>query len=739
MMSTQDLADITSYAAANGHKVLIAGDQEQLAAVEGGGGMMLLAGRLGFVQLTEAVRFTSQWERSASLGLRRADMSALEEYHRHGRITGSEPDLALDQARAAYLGSYLTGRDVLMIARAHETCRELSRRVRDDLIHLGLVDDTRTAALRAGARAGAGDLIVARRNDHDLQAGQDDRSLANGDVMRVAALNHDGSLTVQRRTGRDPGTGQASWSQATFRYADTANTDLAYAVTGHSAQGLTVSHGIAVVTGSESRQWLYSAITRGADLNQAIVFTQPARPADPVPGTRTAPELARYRRLRAERAGDPAPATFPSADPDPREPVAVLGDVLTRDEAQEAALDVLWRELGDADHLARLHPIWQGETLPARQEAWRAAIRAAMPAEYRGARLDGGTATWLWRTLRAVEAAGKDAVQVAAAAIRSAPLTGAREVAAVIDARIRKGTGPLTPGPWQPWAQRVPHLADPGRRQFVAELAEAMDTRRARIGEHAAQTAPAWAVNALGPVPENPIDRLEWTEQASAVGAYRELYGIDSETRPVGPEPVNSPEARHAWMAAYSALLRQDPSGLETLPDSALLLRRAQYQAETAWAPPYPGEELRQVRMAQLDMADRQVRHDAEAAAARARGDQTAAAKRADLADSARTASKFYASRAELDEQLEAARQEWAAHTAPMRLQAVQADALLRSRHPQLQLQPLTSAEPVALPDELPTKFCLGKQRKDAVLQAPKQIMKPPQRSLPERDLERQA
>lgn len=100
------------------------------------------------------------------------------------------------------------------------------------------------------------------------------------------------------------------------------------------------------------------------------------------------------------------------------------------DEAQHAALDVLARELGDADHMARLDAMWRGETRLARQEAWRAAIRTALPPAYRGARLDGGTATWLWRTLRSVEAAGLDAAQVAAAAVRAAPLTGARDVAA---------------------------------------------------------------------------------------------------------------------------------------------------------------------------------------------------------------------------------------------------------------------------------------------------------------------
>jgi hypothetical protein len=38
-----------------------------------------------------------------------------------------------------------------------------------------------------------------------------------------------------------------------------------------------------------------------------------------------------------------------------------------------------------------------------------------------------------------------------------------------------------------------------------------------------------------------------------------------------------------------------------------------------------------------------------------------------------------------------------------MRLQSVQADAVLRRRHPDWQLEPLTSAEPDPLPGELPS------------------------------------
>lgn len=101
-------------------------------------------------------------------------------------------------------------------------------------------------------------------------------------------------------------------------------------------------------------------------------------------------------------------------------------------------------------------------------------------------------------------------------------------------------------------------------------------------------------------------------------------------------------------------------------------------------------------------MSARQVRHQAEAQAALARGDQESAATHANLAESARAAAEFYSARGDLDGQLDAARQDWAFRTAPIRLAAIQADSLLRRRHPQLTLEPLRSAETEPLADELP-------------------------------------
>ena len=362
MISITHLAAITEYAARNRCKLVLAGDQEQLAAVEGGGAMMLLADRLGYVQLAEPVRFTAAWERAASLRLRAGDATALDEYDQHGRIRGAPPDHATDQAARAYLATYLTGRNVLLMAADWARCRELSARIRDDLIHLGLVDNGRTIRIADGAEASAGDLIICRANDHHLEAGEPGRALANGDILRIEAITRRG-IMVRRLLDPDPATGQRRFTDRAFRYTGYQSADLAYAVTGHSAQGATVHTGIALVTGAEDRQWLYPAMTRGTDANLAFVFTTPARPADPQPGTRPAPELDRYERIRHERPGSPGLSARSRVPADrAREPIAVLADVLSRDGAELSATETRHRNLANADHLAILHAIWTAET-----------------------------------------------------------------------------------------------------------------------------------------------------------------------------------------------------------------------------------------------------------------------------------------------------------------------------------------------------------------------------------------
>jgi hypothetical protein len=176
----------------------------------------------------------------------------------------------------------------------------------------------------------------------------------------------------------DHETGERRYADHTVTYYDyEQNADLSYAVTGHSAQGRTVRQAHALITGTETREWAYMALTRATDGNYAHVMTaSPAcahcgealgqleegqwsadgtpagirceaapgrqhsrtlhhREADPQPGTRPAPELARHEMIQQERSGrTPLPDKDPAGSGAPdREPIGVLSDVLEREGA----------------------------------------------------------------------------------------------------------------------------------------------------------------------------------------------------------------------------------------------------------------------------------------------------------------------------------------------------------------------------------------------------------------------
>jgi len=345
--------------------VILAGDTQQLQSVENGGGMSLLADALGYAQLTDPVRFRAAWEQAASLRLRAGDTSVLADYDQHGRIYGGEPEQMMDAAAAAYLALTLDGTDTLLMAADHALRRELSRRVRDDLIRLGIVQPGPAVTIADGAAASAGDLIICTRNDHSVQAGEPGRTLANGDLLRIDAVTS-GGLIVRRALDADPRTGQRRWTAHPFLYASYGTAELGYAVTDHVAQGRTVHTGLAVITGTEDRQHALVALTRGADANLAYVFTVSPKRADSVPGPRPAPELARYDQIHTKRAGPFAPATPPVP---PGQALAVLSAVLDRDGQLLSASQDRLRALASADHLAILNAIWAARPRPAGSSA----------------------------------------------------------------------------------------------------------------------------------------------------------------------------------------------------------------------------------------------------------------------------------------------------------------------------------------------------------------------------------
>ena len=520
--------------------------------------MSLLAEALGYARLAEPVRFRAGWEQQASLRLRDGDTTVLAEYDQHARILGGEPEQMIDAAAAAYLALTLDGTDVLLMAADHALRRELSRRVRDDLIRLGIVQNGPAVTIADGATASPGDLIICTRNDHAIEAGEPGRTLANGDLLRIEAITRNG-LLVRRALDADPPTGQRRWTDRHFLYAGYERCRAG--LRGHRPRrpGPHRAHG----PGGDQRHRGPPARLRRPDPRhrrqhglRVHPVAQARRPGPrPAPGPRAGP----LRPDQAERAGDPAPATPPAPA---GTALGVLSAVLERDGQPHSATQTRNRALADADHLAILHAIWTAETTPAREQRYQDLLMQRPAA--RLPRQPGHQARWLWRTMRAAELAGLDPAQVLAAAIAERDLAGARDIPAVIDARLRHRLGAVVPLPPGPWSAQVPAIADPERRAYVAQIAAMMDARKDRIGEHAAEHALPWAINALGAVPEHP-----WTGWTGSAGPLPSAPGVSCPATTIPPTRSAPNRSRPPRMRGPPGTRPSPPSDLSTAPTCA--------------------------------------------------------------------------------------------------------------------------------------------------------------------------
>jgi conjugative relaxase-like TrwC/TraI family protein len=106
-LATTDLAMVQEVARQAGARLILAGDTEQLGAVEAGGMFRLLAREIPGAELYEVRRFDAAWEAAASVQLRAGDFAAYTVYDRHGKIRGADQDAAMDRAASIWLADHL--------------------------------------------------------------------------------------------------------------------------------------------------------------------------------------------------------------------------------------------------------------------------------------------------------------------------------------------------------------------------------------------------------------------------------------------------------------------------------------------------------------------------------------------------------------------------------------------------------------------------------------------------------
>lgn len=258
------------YLVDRGATIRCIGDPLQLSSIEAGGADIDMAATAPdtTLTLTHVVRFNSHAEATASLLLREGDPTALGWYLDNGRVHAGHVGAVHDDAFVAWTADHLAGRDTIMLAATHDVVTELNARARADRLARASTPVGAQSVLCDGLAASVGDIVRTRRNDPRLRLGERDW-VRNAYTWTVTAVHNDRSLTATHHNpGRKPGNSVRLPADYVSEHVR-----LGYATTTDSAQGITAETCHVALTGGESLQQLYVAITRGIYANHVYVPT----------------------------------------------------------------------------------------------------------------------------------------------------------------------------------------------------------------------------------------------------------------------------------------------------------------------------------------------------------------------------------------------------------------------------------------------------------------------------------
>ncbi len=500
MAGTLDLAAVVEFAGERGACVRLVGDDRQLAAVGAGGLLRDIKRTHGAVTLAEVRRFShadgspNRAEAAASLAIRRGEPAGLGYYTDHGRIHVGDDTTTADQAFDAWTGDRAAGLDALLIAATNEQVRQLNVRAQAAGLAAATAPAGRRVTLADGTTVSDGDVIITRRNDRRLTLSATD-FVANGDRWSVTSVRADGGLDVRHANSHRRVTLPTGYVAEHVR--------LGYACTVHGAQGQTVDTSHTVLTGTESRQLLYVAITRGRRENHLYLDVT-------VPGEDT------VITIEAQR---------------PSTAVEVLTRVIERDDSAISATTAQRQERDPVPLLRKACAEYLDALTVAGESILGAAGTAAIAtgAETAVPGISGWPA-WptLYAQLQRVALNGEAPGQMLRDEAVLVRRDHSRDLAAVLAHRIEardRGSGPL------PWLPPVPpRLAeDDFWHRYFDRRTELIHRHGAAIRANAntwtEQTAPDWAVPTLHE-PNLTRDLAIWR-------ATHEIP--DTDPRPTGP------------------------------------------------------------------------------------------------------------------------------------------------------------------------------------------------------------
>lgn len=277
MVGTRQLQPLLETAGSAGAKVVLVGDDGQLPEIDAGGAFRGLRQRVATAELTDNRRQRQVWEREALELLRGGETTrALAEYQsREAVIVGETATQVRQQLVHDWWAARRAGEEPVMIAARNADVDRLNGEARALRVAAGEL--TGPALDVSGRRFAMGDRIVAMKNAPRIGVRNGTRAVVTGvDELRgeLHARTDDG---IDVRLPRD-------YIARRIRHA--------YALTGHKAQGKTVSRAFVLADEGTYREWAYMAMSRGADENRVyLVHREAASVDDTTHGTAPAPDV----------------------------------------------------------------------------------------------------------------------------------------------------------------------------------------------------------------------------------------------------------------------------------------------------------------------------------------------------------------------------------------------------------------------------------------------------------------
>ncbi len=200
MVPTPRLAELVELADRRGWRLALIGDPLQFAAVGRSGMFGHCVDTFGAIELGRVHRFNHDWEREASLRLRRGDVSVVDLYDRHDRLHGGTGGQMRRAAVGAWWDATEQGETASMMAPTNAAVVALNREAQRRRLDAGRLDVSRLSIKVGPYRIHAGDFVSTRHNARQLLT---DRHLMVKDRDRwtVETVYRDGSLSVAGRTG----------------------------------------------------------------------------------------------------------------------------------------------------------------------------------------------------------------------------------------------------------------------------------------------------------------------------------------------------------------------------------------------------------------------------------------------------------------------------------------------------------------------------------------------------------